>query len=157
MTSIFVPGWPGPGRGDLVDRDVFGRRLARLEELLRDLRQLVTGGRESFLADRGLHAQAERWLHLAAECTLDLAHHMIAERGWRTPVTYSEAFQILTAEGVLTADLGSQMEGWARLRNVLVHLYLEIDYERLWEILSEELDQLEAYAGALVRAVDPEE
>jgi len=40
----------------LVDRDVFDRRLAKLEALLRDLRELARVERERFLADRGLQA-----------------------------------------------------------------------------------------------------
>ena len=111
----------------MVDREVFERRLAKLEELLRDLRTLAVVDREAFLRDRGLRAQAERWLQLAAECTLDLAHHLIADRGWKTPSTYREAFEILRAEGVIDAALAEQMQAWAGLRNVLTHLYLEVD------------------------------
>ena len=81
----------------MVDREVFDRRLAKLEELLRDLRTLARTERAAFLTDRGQKAQAERWLQLAAECTLDLAHHLIAERGWKTPTTYRETFEILRA------------------------------------------------------------
>ena len=64
----------------MVDRDVFDRRLAKLETLLRDLRSLSKVERAAFLSDRALQAQAERWLQLAAECALDLAHHLIADR-----------------------------------------------------------------------------
>jgi uncharacterized protein YutE (UPF0331/DUF86 family) len=71
----------------LVDRDVFDRRLGKLEELLRDLRRLAAIDRTRFLSDHGLQAQAERWLQLAAECALDLAHHLIAERGWKAPAS----------------------------------------------------------------------
>jgi uncharacterized protein YutE (UPF0331/DUF86 family) len=137
----------------LVDREVFDLRLAKLEALLRDLRSLAGRDRASFLADRGLQAQAERWLQLAAECTLDLAHHLIADRGWKTPATYREAFEVLCAEGVLDTSLAEQLQGWAGLRNVLTHLYLEVDHARLYEILRGELDQLERYAKALARAL----
>jgi uncharacterized protein YutE (UPF0331/DUF86 family) len=137
----------------LVDREVFERRLAKLEELLRDLRTLARVDRAVFLADRGLRAQAERWLQLAAECALDLAHHLIADRGWKTPATYREAFEVLRAEGVLDATLAEQMQGWAGLRNVLTHLYLEVDHGRLYEILCGELDQLERYARSLARSL----
>ncbi len=137
----------------MVDREVFDRRLAKLEVLLRDLRALSTTDRAVFLADRGLQAQAERWLQLAAECTLDLAHHLIADRGWKTPSTYREAFEILHAEGVLSGELAEQMQGWAGLRNILTHLYLEVDHVRLHEILARELDPLEDYALAVSRAV----
>lgn len=50
----------------MVDREVFDRRLARLEELLVMLRRLGAGSRDIYLRDAGLQAQAERWLHLAA-------------------------------------------------------------------------------------------
>lgn len=137
----------------MVDREVFDRRLGKLEELLRRLRSLAQGDRQEFLSQATLRASAERWLHLAAECTLDLAHHLIAERGWKTPTTYREAFEILRDEGVLSSEMAEQMEAWAGLRNVLVHLYLEVDPDRLFEILRTDLDQLEAYAASLSRAV----
>ena len=136
----------------MVDRDVFDRRLAKLEALLRDLRLLARVDRERFLADRGLQAQAERWLQLAAECALDLAHHLIASLGWAIPATYREAFQILEREGALTADLSRRMQGWAGLRSVLTHLYLEVDHRRLYGVLAQELDSLERFAAAIARA-----
>jgi uncharacterized protein YutE (UPF0331/DUF86 family) len=136
----------------LVDREVFDRRLGKLEELLRDLRALARTERATFLSDRGLQAQAERWLYLASECAIDLAHHLIAERGWKTPATYREAFEVLGAERVLDARLAERMQGWAGLRNVLAHLYLAVDHARLHEILTCELDELERYAAALSRA-----
>ena len=137
----------------LVDPDVFDRRLGRLEETLRRLRSLAGTQRETFLLDTALQAQAERWLYVAAECCLDLAHHLISARGWRTPATYREAFAVLEAEGVLDRDQCLAMQGWAGLRNILAHMYLEVDYARLFEVLTRELDQLEAFAAAVMRHV----
>jgi uncharacterized protein YutE (UPF0331/DUF86 family) len=137
----------------LVDHEVFDRRLGKLEEILRGLRDLAgETSREDYLEDRRLQAQAERWMHLAAECCLDLANHLIADRGWRSPATYRETFAILKEEGVISADLGKKLEGWAGLRNVLVHLYLAVDHTRIWQFLTEELDDLEAFARAVVEA-----
>jgi len=138
----------------LVDREVFDRRLARLEGLLRHLRRLGSVPPEEYLGSEELQAQAERWLQLAAECALDLAHHLIADRGWRTPASYRDAFRVLAEEGVLTQDLAGRMELWAGLRNVLVHLYLDVDHERLWEIIQHDLDDLVRLAEALVRVAD---
>ncbi len=140
----------------MVDREVFARRLAKLEDLLRKLRTIAATDREVYLEDEGLQAQAERWTHLAVECSLDLAQHLIADRGWKTPATNREAFETLRREEALPPELAIAMEGWARLRNVLVHLYLEVDHERLHEILSSELDDLEAYARALVTMLEVE-
>lgn len=137
----------------MVDPEVFDVRLARLEELLRRLRKLAEVDRESFLSDPALQAQAERWMQLAGEICLDLAHHLIASRGWQTPATYREAFQTLRTEGVLSSELATRMQGWAGLRNLLVHLYLEIDHVKLFQILTEELGEIEEYAAVLMRLV----
>ena len=138
----------------MVDPEVFDRRLGKLEQLLKQLRQAAKNDWEAFRQNEWLQASVERWLHLAAECTLDLAHHLIADRGWRTPTSYRDSFQILEENGVLSSELARQMEGWAGLRNVLVHLYLDVDRRRLYEILTEDLDQLEFYAEAVSRAAE---
>ncbi len=138
----------------MVDRDVFERRLARLEDLLRHLRRLARVDRQAFLRDAGLQAQAERWLHLAAEGCLDLAHHLIADQGWRTPETYRDTFVVLQEEGVLSEELAERMGAWAGLRNVLVHLYLDVDHALLWRILAEDLDDLEHFAATIAGAGD---
>lgn len=138
----------------MVDRDVFQRRLARLEELLALLRRLAEVPEKQYLSDQGLQAQAERWLHLASECALDLAHHLIADRGWRQPDSYRDAMEILEEHGLLGAELSERMRGWAGLRNVLVHLYLEVDQARIREILMSDLDDLESFAGAVSSFLD---
>ena len=140
-------------RDALVDREVFGRRLAHLETVLRQLRQLAIVERTRFLADAGLQAQAERWLQVAAECALDLANHVISDRGWRIPTTNRDAFRILREQGVLDEALGKVMEGWAGLRNILTHLYLEVDHARLHHTLTTELDSLEQYVAAVTKLV----
>ena len=136
----------------MVDSRVFDRRLGKLEQLLRDLKEVASIDRATFLSDRGLQAQAERWLHLAAECTIDLANHLIADRGWRTPTTNRETFQILAENKVLSPELASRMEGWAGLRNILVHLYLQIDLEIVCDVLQHDLHELESCAVALEKA-----
>jgi uncharacterized protein YutE (UPF0331/DUF86 family) len=140
----------------LVDREVFERRLSRLESLVRDLRALAGQPSDAVLSDRGLQAQAERWTHLAVECCLDLANHLIADRGWPTPDTYRDAFRTLHLEGVIDEDLATSMAGWAGLRNLLVHLYLDVDHALLFEILGRDLDQLEAFAKAAQQELDRE-
>jgi uncharacterized protein YutE (UPF0331/DUF86 family) len=133
----------------LVDPEIFQRRLAKLEELLQRLRSMAVTPKASYLGDRGLQAQTERWLHLAAECVLDLAHHLIAERGWRAPSSYRDAIRVLAEAGILDDGLASELEQWAGLRNVLVHLYLDVDHEVIFEILQTDLPQLERFAQAI--------
>ena len=138
----------------MVDVDVFRQRLAKLEEYLGHLESMARLGRATVLRDPGLLAQTERWMHLTVEAAIDLGQHLIASRAWRTPMTNRETFQVLEENGVITSELCKQMEGWAGLRNILVHLYLEINHELLLTILEEELDQPRSFASALARVLD---
>lgn len=138
----------------MVDRETFDARMAKLEELLRRLRRIAETDRNTFLEDIALQAQAERWLQVAAECSLDLGQHLIASRGWRTPSSYRETFRVLREEGALSPELAAKMEEWAGLRNVLVHVYLEVQYELLYGVLIEDLDSLAEYAAALAGLVE---
>lgn len=90
------------------------------------------------------------------ECCLDLAHHVIADYGWTAPATYREAFQVLAQNDVLSPELAKSMEGWAGFRNILVHLYLDVDHGVVFDTLTEELDQIEAYAQAISEAAASE-
>jgi uncharacterized protein YutE (UPF0331/DUF86 family) len=137
----------------MVDADVFDRRLELLERALGDLRGIAEIDRARFVVDRALQAQAERWTQVAVEACVDLAHHMIADQGWATPATHRDAFRILAEHGIIPAELAPRMAGWAGLRNILVHMYLEIDHALLHDILTRELDEIREYARALAGAI----
>jgi uncharacterized protein YutE (UPF0331/DUF86 family) len=133
----------------MVDEEVFVARLSRLEQLLKSLEVLRGEGRDDYFGSETRKASAERWLQLAGECAIDLANHAIAHRGLRPPVTYRDSFAILAESGVIDEDLASDMKEWAGLRNILVHLYLTIDHEVLWNVVDRELDTMRRYIRAM--------
>lgn len=110
--------------------------------------------REDFLADEDIHQLAARYLQLACECVLDLAHHVIAEAGFRQPADYRDAIAILREEGILDRDLASRLQGWMGFRNVLVHLYLDFDHQRSWEAIQHELGDLDSFAARMARFLE---
>ena len=102
--------------------------------------------RKRFIADRDEHHLAERYLHLAIESALDIANHLIADAGFEAPDTYRDAFAILTRHGVLDDELGKRLQSWAGMRNVLVHLYLDIDHGITWDTIRTDLGDLRRLA-----------
>jgi uncharacterized protein YutE (UPF0331/DUF86 family) len=101
---------------------------------------------EEFLRSPALHDLAERYLHLAVECALDLANHFIAEAALPTPETNQDSFSCLENAGEIEASLAARLRSWAGFRNVLVHEYLQIDHGIAWTAIHEELEVLEAFA-----------
>ena len=111
----------------------------------------ATSSRERFVADADLHDLAERRLHLAVECMIDVSNHVIATEGLRTAKTYRDAFVVLSESGVLDHSLAQRLGGWAGLRNVLVHLYMDIDHGFVHEAIANELGDLSEFAVSMRR------
>lgn len=133
----------------MVDAEVLRERLRALDGYVSALEAPASTSRERFVADADLHDLAERRLHLAVECMIDTANHIIATEGLQAAKTYRDAFAILSEHGVIDAPLARRLSGWAGLRNVLVHLYLDIDHGIVHEALTNELGDLSEFATRL--------
>lgn len=113
-----------------------------MERSLRVLRELRRQGRAAFVSDEAVQDRADRNAQLLAQACADIALHFIAASGASAPETYAEAMSALGTTGVIPAALAARLEAAARLRNILVHGYLDIDHGRLFD----ELDWIEGAA-----------
>lgn len=134
-----------------MTRDVLLRKLARLRTYLADL-EPHAGRSAADVADDAY--EVERLLELLVQVTVDIVTHELAERGV-VPETYRRAFLRAGDEGLIPADLAASLADAAGFRNILVHLYEDIDYEvvaasigpairdftRFLEIYSERVDR----------------
>ncbi len=131
----------------MVDEDVLRRRFDALGQYLDLVAPFAELERDAFVADPSKHHLAERYLHLAIECVLDVANHIIADRHYEAPDTYRAAFEILARHGDLDADLARRLQSWAGFRNVLVHGYIAIDHGLAWDSIVNDLEDLRAFAA----------
>jgi uncharacterized protein YutE (UPF0331/DUF86 family) len=125
--------------------------LDALEGYLAELRSFQSVSREDFIREPALHHLAERYLHLACESVLDIAHHVISDQGYRQAQSYKEAMDVLREETLIDRDLADRLKGWMGFRNILVHLYLEIDHGRTYDAIRGDLGDLEQFAAAMAR------
>ena len=133
----------------MVDRQKLSNRLNALEDYLTEIRALAALPREKFIREPSFHHLAERYLHLACEAVLDMANHVISEEGYRQPGTNEESITVLEEEGILSPELAERLRRWMGFRNVLVHLYLEIDHGRVYDAMTEDLGDLEEFASRI--------
>ena len=106
----------------------------------------------TYLGDmRSVHA-SKYLLLTAIEDALSIANHVIASEGLRAPADYADAFRSLRDAGVIDADLSDRLEAMARFRNLLVHLYAEVDNRRVHDFLNGDVKDLDSFAAALLGA-----
>lgn len=137
----------------MVDADRIGTRLDRLERLLERLEEIRSGGEEAYLADDRTRAMAERWLQLAIQACIDIGAQLVSELSVDPPSDYGGVFRSLGAAGHLDQDLAERLARAAGQRNVLVHMYLDLDDREVFASLGR-LDDLRAFAQAAQQLAD---
>lgn len=139
----------------MVDREKLSSRLDALESYVAELRDFRQIPREEFIREPAIHHLAERYLELACECVLDIGRHVIADQGYRQASSNRNVIEVLAEEGLLDQELSERLQEWMGLRNVLVHLYLEIDHDVIYETIEKDLEDLDAFAAYMVKLLRP--
>lgn len=140
-----------------VDRDLLATRVAKIRDELRHLTRLDALSREDFLASTTEQHAVERELQIVIEACLDIGHHVISREGLRRPGDYRDVFAVLREAGVIQAELGRRLEEMASFRNRLVHGYLDVKPERVYEMARNELADVEAFVASIVTRYVPDE
>jgi uncharacterized protein YutE (UPF0331/DUF86 family) len=104
---------------------------------------------EEFIADDILHTAAEHYFQVAIQAALDIGGILLADRSVKMPQGYADIFPALAEIGVLPRDFADRLVGMAKFRNVLVHMYLQVDLDLTYSYLQNSLGDLERFAGCV--------
>lgn len=140
----------------MVDAEVVRRRLRRLDETVARLRSLGAREKKEFLGDLIAQAAAERLLQVAIQMVLDIGAHVLGHRGVVDWEEYREIPQRMAREGVIPVGLAGRLAEAAGQRNVLVHLYLDVDPEVIYGTLRRDLDVFGDFSAHVVELLDAE-
>ena len=132
----------------MSDPNVIARRLLALHDALGKLARPECADAERHATDAVLRAAVERWLQVAVEACIDLAHHVVASEGWTPSATARAAFATLAGHGRIPTELAARLGRAAGLRNVLVHDYVDVDLALLARVVGHDLEDLRAFARA---------
>lgn len=100
-----------------------------------------------------IRGAVERYLYLICQATVDLAESFIAYKKFRKPSSMSEAFYILNEENIIINDVADRMVGLTGFRNVLAHDYDKINYEIVYSILHNDLQDVSKFIEAIEKQI----
>ena len=83
------------------------------------------------------------------ECAIDISNHIIASEGFRLPRDNADSFAVLVEEGIIPGEWRDRLASMARFRNRLVHLYVAVRDEQVYEYLQQSLGDLDAFVRAV--------
>ncbi len=135
----------------MVRVEVIRKRLNKLDEYLDILHALQRYSFEEFISSPERYGSAERFLQLAIEAVTDIGGHVIADLSLGVVNWYSDIPSILAERGYISPEL---REKWVRMigfRNTLVHDYLDIDRQIVYDVLQDGLDDIKALKRSLAQ------
>lgn len=85
-------------------------------------------------------------LQRTCEAAIDLAMHVIAERGMGIPQSSRNAFEILEQHQIIDSSLSGRMKAMVGFRNIAVHDYQALQLEIIQAIIENHLEDFHVFA-----------
>jgi len=127
--------------------------LQRIGDAVRVLRELQQLPFDDFSTNTLYVSTAERQLQVAIQAAIDIGEYLLAHSATASPTDYADVFAKLASVGVIPATFGQRLARMAHFRSILVHMYLEVDLEKVYDYLQNDLADFEEYARYVVAFV----
>jgi uncharacterized protein YutE (UPF0331/DUF86 family) len=129
----------------MVDEALILRKISQLDEYHKQIKEYENMNSAEYSNDWKVQRIVERTLQMMIEACVDITGHIIADKGYRTPTSYADAFKVLYEEDIVDRMLFSALEKMAKFRNIVVHSYDNIDGEIVVGILKNDLQDFMAF------------
>ena len=119
--------------------------LRELEESLKDWERYQRYSLEDLKKDRDKRNMILHAMLVSIQSAIDIASHLISQNDLKRPATYRETFDFLGQAGIISEELAGELSDLAGFRNVLVHIYWDLDLDVIYSILQNDLKTLRSF------------
>ena len=128
----------------MINRTKVVTRLAFIEDACKEMRNLGSAEKEEFLKDKTKVAAVESYLRRSLEALFDIGRHILVHEGWRDySMEYKSIARGLVEKKIVSDDAKTKLMQMAGYRNRMVHFYDEVTPEELYQIVHEDLKDIE--------------
>lgn len=133
----------------MTDPELVAKKLAFIETCVRELQTLARPERIS--DDLREERFVEHTLQLAIQAALDVGSHIVSDERLGEPETSRDVFRLLGRADYVPANLLGRLEQMAGFRNVVVHLYQDVDLGIVRDVVENHLGDLLEFVAAIRR------
>ena len=138
------------------NKDYLLEQFQLIEDYLARARTFAGRTKEGFVEDGIAVDAAIREITVLFETSHNIAKHLIAKNGWRSPQSKAEAFDVLKEMNVVPESLADSFRGAGRFRNLVTYQTAKIDNEMVYDILKIHLDDFEKFASNVLALLEKE-
>lgn len=132
------------------------RILSKIDEMnkyLEELGEIKPLDYEEYESSTEKRRACERLLQIAIESLLDICNILISELKLGIPSNEDEVFDKLENKKIISKQLSKTLKEMKGFRNILVHKYGIIENERVFEMLSDNLDDFEKFKEEILKFI----
>ena len=134
----------------MIDPQAVQALLQTLSEYTEDLRAYQQLSHDEVIADRNYQSMIRYALQTAIQCVIDIANHLLIGDDLEQPSDSRSAILGLGRHGVLPQDFAQGLAGMSGLRNVIVHRYMTVDDELIYQFLQKCVTDFETFSQHIV-------
>ena len=138
-------------------KEKISRKIRSMKKYVDFLRSYKSVTEERLEDDYELRSAIERNFHLAIESALDIGEIIISADGFEKPEDYRSVILILEKHKVIPTDFAERFIEAVSFRNILVHMYEEVDIGELHSYLQTNLRDFDDFARCIARHLEKEE
>lgn len=95
------------------------------------------------------------YLRIAIESILDICRHIIAVKGFGIPDMEKEnLIDVMGTNKVIPLDFVKKFRIMHGMRNAIVHVYWNLDYEKIYRVIKENISDFEDFARYIIEYVE---
>ncbi len=133
------------------------QRLQRLERYIAELEKQRAATLQTFKNSFTRQLAVERAFQAAIESCTDIAAHIVAVYQLGQPQESRDVYRFLVEAGYLDTSFGEAMMAMVSFRNRIVHLYWDVDIDRLYHYLQHDLPLLRRFRDFVLQVLTAEE
>jgi len=99
----------------------------------------------------------ERGLEAGAQLILDIADHLLSSHFGYYSETYEYTLKGLLEKNVISEELYHQIKGLGSLRNILIHQYVQVDLDIVFNSFCKSLKVFPRFANEIIRWMEESE
>jgi len=133
-----------------IDKKIIENLLLYLDSEIKEIEDSKVSKDNLDEEENGIFTDATKYrMQTAVEAVINIAEHVVAGLNLGKPEFARDLFSLLVKEGIIEEGLSEKLKDAVGLRNILVHMYRDVDLGILVDSATVGLDDLRVFAKTI--------
>ena len=133
----------------MIKKELKDRKISLLQRNLSYLKTIASISLDEFLGNFEKQLACRYTIQESVQICIDIAFHLCIVNKFGEPTNYKDSFKILSQNQILSDQLSIKMQNWVGVRNLVSHIYEEVDDSRIYSFIIEDLHDFDEFISTL--------